>query len=271
MLFEGEEETGSPSLPAFLAENAKELKADLALVCDTGMWDATTPAITTMLRGLALEEVVDARPPTATCIPGMYGGAAINPIHVLARIIADLHDANGAVTLPGFYDGVEDLPEEVAEQWRGLDFDEQAFLGDVGLSVPAGEEGRIDAGADLVAPDLRRQRHRRRLYRRGHEDRAAGQGERQGLVPPRRQAEPGAHLASVPRLRQRAPARRRHAPSSSRHGASPAIALPFARRGVAPRAARAGGRMGQAGRARRLRRLDPDRRRLQARTEHGQR
>ena len=73
---------------------------------------------------------------------GLYGGAAINPIRVLARIIADLHDANGAVALPGFYDGVEELPDEVAEQWRDLDFDGAEFLGEVGLSVPAGEKGR---------------------------------------------------------------------------------------------------------------------------------
>jgi len=73
---------------------------------------------------------------------GIYGGAAINPIRVLARIIADLHDPDGAVALPGFYEGVEELPEEVAAQWRELDFDEAAFLGEVGLSTPAGENGR---------------------------------------------------------------------------------------------------------------------------------
>ncbi len=141
ILFEGEEETGSPSLPAFLAANKDELSADLALVCDTGMWDSSTPAITTMLRGLVLEEVI-VHGADRDLHSGMFGGAAINPIHVLSRVIADLHDAEGRVALAGFYDGVEELPPEVAEQWKALPFDGAAFLGGVGLSVSAGERDR---------------------------------------------------------------------------------------------------------------------------------
>ncbi len=141
ILFEGEEETGSPSLPAFMEANKAELKADVMLVCDTGMWDAATPAITTMLRGMVLEEVI-IHAASRDLHSGLYGGAAINPARVLARIIADLHDENGRVTLPGFYDGVEELPPEMAAQWRELNFSEAAFLGGVGLSVPAGEKGR---------------------------------------------------------------------------------------------------------------------------------
>ena len=141
ILFEGEEETGSPSLPAFMEANKTELKADVMLVCDTGMWDAATPAITTMLRGMVLDEVI-IHAASRDLHSGMYGGAAINPVRVLARIIADLHDENGRVTLPGFYDGVEELPAEVAAQWRELNFSESDFLGGVGLSVPAGEKGR---------------------------------------------------------------------------------------------------------------------------------
>ncbi len=141
VLFEGEEETGSPSLPAFIAAEGDALKADLALVCDTGMWDAATPSITTMLRGLVLEEIV-VKGAERDLHSGQYGGAAINPIHVVSRIVAELHDANGRVALPGFYDGVDELPEDVADQWRALPFDAAEFLGDVGLSVPVGEADR---------------------------------------------------------------------------------------------------------------------------------
>jgi acetylornithine deacetylase/succinyl-diaminopimelate desuccinylase-like protein len=141
ILFEGEEETGSPSLPGFLAANKAELAADVALVCDTSMWDKTTPAITTMLRGLLLEEVI-VEAAVRDLHSGMFGGPVTNPIHVLSRIVADLHDDKGRIALPGFYDGVDELPDEVAEQWRALPFDEHAFLANVGLSEPAGEDDR---------------------------------------------------------------------------------------------------------------------------------
>ncbi len=140
-LFEGEEETGSPSLPSFLAENSKELKADIALVCDTGMWDRSTPAITIALRGIVGEEVV-LTGANRDLHSGLYGGLAVNPIHALSRILGELHDDAGAVAIPGFYDGVEEPPQEVADQWRELNFDAQAFLRDVGLTTPAGERGR---------------------------------------------------------------------------------------------------------------------------------
>jgi acetylornithine deacetylase/succinyl-diaminopimelate desuccinylase-like protein len=140
-LIEGEEETGSPSLPAFLDKAKDELRADMALVCDSLMWDRETPAVTTMLRGLVLEEVV-IHAADRDLHSGMFGSAAVNPIHVLARVIADLRDGKGHITLPGFYNGVAELPDDTAEQWCNLPFDESAFLGQVGLSVPAGEQGR---------------------------------------------------------------------------------------------------------------------------------
>ena len=141
-LFEGEEETGSPSLPKFLKQYKAELSEPaLALVCDTGMWNAATPGITIMLRGLVQEEVI-LRGPSHDLHSGMFGGPVVNPIHVLAKVIADMHDADGKVALAGFYDGVPELPEQIAEQWRALDFDEAAFLEGIGLTRVGGETGR---------------------------------------------------------------------------------------------------------------------------------
>src|SRR5215207_5383797 len=142
MMIEGEEESGSPNLPAFVAANREELKADVALVCDTGMWDQGTPAITASLRGLAYFEVV-VRCADRDLHSGLFGGAARNPIHVLARIVADLHDADGRIAVPHFYDGVQDLPPEVLEQWRRLNLTPEEFLGQVGLKVSAGEKGQL--------------------------------------------------------------------------------------------------------------------------------
>ena len=141
VLLEGEEESGGVNLPPFLAANKEELRADIALICDTNMWDAATPAITTSLRGLCGEEIV-IHAADRDLHSGFYGSAAANPNHVLARILADLHDGDGRVTLPGFYDGVPELPDALRESWGKLGFSEADFLGEVGLSVPAGEKGR---------------------------------------------------------------------------------------------------------------------------------
>ncbi|MBV1902587.1 MAG: M20/M25/M40 family metallo-hydrolase [Marinosulfonomonas sp.] len=140
-IFEGEEESGSPSLVPFIKENADELRADIALICDTGLVGQNTPAIVTMLRGLLGEEIVITGP-DKDLHSGMYGGPAINPVRVLARIIADLHDDTGRITVPGFYDGVPELPQSVRAQWDGLDYDGRELLDEVGLSAPAGEQGR---------------------------------------------------------------------------------------------------------------------------------
>lgn len=138
---EGEEESGSPSLIPFMKDNADELKADLALICDTGLFESRVPAIVTMLRGLLGEEITITAP-DKDLHSGMYGGVAMNPIRVLTRILASLHDNQGRVTVPGFYDGVPELPDDIRAQWQGLSFDHATFLGDVGLSDPAGEKDR---------------------------------------------------------------------------------------------------------------------------------
>ena len=141
LLFEGEEESGSPSLKPFLEVNAAELKADFAMVCDTGMWDRDTPAISIALRGLVGEEIT-VRAANRDLHSGEFGGAAANPIRILAKVLADVHDADGRVTIPGFYDGVEETPTQVLKSWESLGETAESFLGPIGLSIPAGEKGR---------------------------------------------------------------------------------------------------------------------------------
>lgn len=142
MMIEGEEECGSMNLFPFVNENAAEFKLDLALVCDTGMWDPKTPAVTTSLRGLVYEEVI-LRCADRDLHSGLFGGAAANPIRILARIIAAIHDDNGKITIPGFYDGVPELPADIKADLKGLDLKPEDFLGQVGLKVPAGEKDRM--------------------------------------------------------------------------------------------------------------------------------
>ncbi|HKG00691.1 MAG TPA: M20/M25/M40 family metallo-hydrolase [Xanthobacteraceae bacterium] len=142
IVIEGEEECGSKSLPAFVEASAAELKADLALVCDTNMWDAGTPAITTSLRGLVYEEVT-IHAADRDLHSGLFGGAAQNPIRVLTRILAAIHDDNGRITIPGFYDGVHELPTDIRRQWEALGLEPESFLGQVGLKIPAGEKDRL--------------------------------------------------------------------------------------------------------------------------------
>ncbi|MCH2078249.1 MAG: M20/M25/M40 family metallo-hydrolase [Rhodobacteraceae bacterium] len=141
LFFEGEEESGSPSLVPFMKENAAELTADVALICDTGLFGEETPTIITQLRGLLGEELT-IHGPSKDLHSGMYGGAAMNPVRVLSRILGSLHDETGRITIPGFYDGVPELPGQVKGQWDALGFDHGEFLGAVGLSEPAGEDGR---------------------------------------------------------------------------------------------------------------------------------
>jgi len=142
LFFEGEEESGSRSLAGFLNATKDELgRAEVALVCDTDLWDATTPQIVTTLRGLVGEEI------EITCAShdlhsGMFGNAARNPIQVLAEIIASLRNPDGSVAVAGFYDDVKELPDTIKAQWKSLGYDEKGFMAGAGLTTPAGEQGR---------------------------------------------------------------------------------------------------------------------------------
>jgi acetylornithine deacetylase/succinyl-diaminopimelate desuccinylase-like protein len=142
VMIEGEEENGSINLPAFLQANAEEFRADICLVCDTGMWDRTTPQITSSLRGLLYEEVI-VRAADRDLHSGHFGGAAQNPVHILSRIVAGLHDAEGRITVPHFYDGVYETGDNRRAQWAALGLTEEEYLGTVGLRYAAGEKGRM--------------------------------------------------------------------------------------------------------------------------------
>jgi acetylornithine deacetylase/succinyl-diaminopimelate desuccinylase-like protein len=142
ILIEGEEEIGSKNFVPFLEQNSRELAADFALVCDTGMWDPDTPAITTSLRGLVYDEV-KIKAANRDLHSGVFGGGAQNPIRALTRILGGLHDENGHITIPGFYEGVKDLPPDILDQRAKLNLTPESFLRPIGLSAPAGETDRL--------------------------------------------------------------------------------------------------------------------------------
>src|SRR5712691_1651520 len=142
MMIEGEEECGSEHLFVFVKSNADEFKLDLALVCDTSMWDERTPMVTTSLRGLVYEEV------KVTCADrdlhsGLFGAGAQNRRPVLAPILGAMHDKNGRVAIPGFYNGVKELPADIKADLKRLKLTPKDYLGGVGLKVPAGEKNRM--------------------------------------------------------------------------------------------------------------------------------
>lgn len=142
LLLEGEEEIGSPNLEPFLAANKAALAADFTLISDTNMWNIDTPAITTRLRGMCNGQIT-VKGPSRDLHSGLYGGSAVNPINALTRVLGDLHDGQGRVRIPGFYDGVKDISAEQRAEWVSLNFDEAAFLTDIGLSAASGEHGRL--------------------------------------------------------------------------------------------------------------------------------
>jgi acetylornithine deacetylase/succinyl-diaminopimelate desuccinylase-like protein len=141
LLIEGEEESGSPHFARLLADRAAQLSPDVIVISDTTMWAADTPSLCTGMRGLA-EAEISVTGPDRDLHSGSFGGGVPNPAHVLARLLAGLHDADGRVTLPGFYDDVVPLSDQERQLLARLPFDERAWLADAGMSpVADGEAG----------------------------------------------------------------------------------------------------------------------------------
>jgi acetylornithine deacetylase/succinyl-diaminopimelate desuccinylase-like protein len=140
-LIEGEEEIGSPSLPAFLDEHRDELAADLVVSADGAMWRNSEPSVAIAAKGLlALDLVVTG---AATDLhSGRHGGAVQNPLHALARIVASLHDTGGAVAVPGFYEDVDELAPADGAALAQIPFDEEVYRIEIGAPALHGEPGR---------------------------------------------------------------------------------------------------------------------------------
>ena len=139
-LIEGEEEIGSEHLASFLIENRERLKCDAVMISDTTMFAPGLPSITIGLRGLAYMEV-RVQGPSTDLHSGAYGGAVVNPANALAGIIARLHDEQGRVAIPGFYDGVRELTDDERKAIAALPFEEETLRKEVGAPVLGGETG----------------------------------------------------------------------------------------------------------------------------------
>ena len=139
-IFEGEEEIGSPSLEAFCQAHKDLLKADVILVSDTSMLGADLPSLTTGLRGLAYWEI-EVAGPNRDLHSGHFGGAVANPINVLCNLISQVTDENGRITIPGFYDEVEEVPQAEREMIAHIPFDEEKYKRSIGVKELFGERG----------------------------------------------------------------------------------------------------------------------------------
>ena len=139
-ILEGEEEIGSPSLAAFLQEHRELLACDIVLVSDTSMLAPDLPSLTTGLRGLAYWEV-EVTGPNRDLHSGHFGGAVANPINVLCDLLARMTDADGRITVPGFYDDVEELSVEERKMLEQIPFDEERYKASIGVKALKGEKG----------------------------------------------------------------------------------------------------------------------------------
>ena len=139
-IFEGEEEIGSPSLEAFCNDHRELLKADIILVSDTSMLGADLPSLTTGLRGLAYWEI-EVTGPNRDLHSGHFGGAVANPINVLCQMMSRIVDADGRITVPGFYDDVEEVPQAERDMIAHIPFDEEKYKAAIGVRELFGEKG----------------------------------------------------------------------------------------------------------------------------------
>lgn len=153
LVLEGEEECGSVSLAPFLERHRDLLASDAGLICDTAMLDARKPAITSSLRGITYLEF-ELTGSNRDLHSGVYGGAVVNPLHVLGRIIDSLHDREGRVTVDGFYDNVADLDEATRAQIREIPFDEEAWRDAVGIRATQTESGYGTQEATTARPSV---------------------------------------------------------------------------------------------------------------------
>jgi acetylornithine deacetylase/succinyl-diaminopimelate desuccinylase-like protein len=139
-LFEGEEETGSPHLPEFLASHASELGADLAISADGAMWRPDEPSLALASKGLVTMDIV-VEGASTDLHSGRYGGTVANPLHALVAILASLHDPDGTVAVRGFYDGIPELVRQRRAELAFISFDEEKYLAELGLTEAHGEPG----------------------------------------------------------------------------------------------------------------------------------
>jgi len=139
-LFEGEEEIGSPHLPAFVRAHARELAADLVISADGAMWRASEPSLSLASKGLVSMDIVVEGADT-DLHSGRYGGTVANPLHALSEILASLHHPDGTVAVDDFYDGIPELSAERRRELADVPFSEGEFLADLGLGEAHGEAG----------------------------------------------------------------------------------------------------------------------------------
>ena len=152
-MIEGEEEVGSPSLAWFVERNQEKLKCDVILISDTGMISNTQPSITTGLRGLSYVEV-EVTGPNRDLHSGLYGGAVANPINILAKMIAQLHDENNHITIPGFYDKVEELSREERDEMAKAPFSLENYKNALAIDDVYGEAGYTTNERNSIRPTL---------------------------------------------------------------------------------------------------------------------